>query len=224
MALQSAFVLAALIGPMRSAMLVDAAAAAPRSGSARAPTRRFGGVASRAACASLPRSRTSRCGRRWRAAVWPLVRRWPRVLTQGARLSGKTRCAPEAARLAGRGRGARAERRADREPRRHEAPQPMRRARAAARFDRLDALRGVAIVWMAAFHFSFDLNYFRLIHQNFYRDPFWTVQRACIVTLFMACVGAGQAIATAQRQSWRRFWRRWAQIAGCAVLVSSARG
>jgi len=88
------------------------------------------------------------------------------------------------------------------------------------RFDRLDALRGVAIVWMAAFHFCFDLNYFRFIRQNFYVDPFWTVQRACIVTLFMACVGAGQAIASAQRQTWQRFWRRLAQIAGCAVLVS----
>ncbi len=88
------------------------------------------------------------------------------------------------------------------------------------RFDRLDALRGVAIVWMAAFHFCFDLNHFGYIHQNFYVDPFWTVQRACIVTLFMACVGAGQAIASAQHQSWLRFWRRWAQVAGCAVLVS----
>ncbi len=90
----------------------------------------------------------------------------------------------------------------------------------AQRFDRLDALRGVAIVWMAAFHFCFDLNHFRFIRQNFYLDPFWTVQRACIVTLFMACVGAGQAIASAQHHSWPRFWRRWARIASCALLVS----
>ena len=89
-----------------------------------------------------------------------------------------------------------------------------------ARYDRLDALRGFAIVWMAAFHFSFDLNYFRFIRQDFYTDPLWTVQRACIVTLFMACVGAGQAIASAQQQSLQRFWRRWLQIAGCALLVS----
>ena len=34
-------------------------------------------------------------------AAWPLARRWPGVLTEGARLSGKTRCAPEAARLVG---------------------------------------------------------------------------------------------------------------------------
>ena len=36
----------------------------------------------------------------------------------------------------------------------------------------------------------------------------------------MFCVGAGQAIASAAGQSWQRFWRRWAQVAGCAVLVS----
>ncbi|MEO5843532.1 MAG: heparan-alpha-glucosaminide N-acetyltransferase, partial [Caldimonas sp.] len=100
------------------------------------------------------------------------------------------------------------------------APTAASAAGRAVRFDRLDALRGVAIVWMAAFHFCFDLNHFGFIRQDFYVDPFWTAQRACIVTLFMACVGAGQAIASAQHQSWPRFWRRWVQIAGCAVLVS----
>ena len=89
------------------------------------------------------------------------------------------------------------------------------------RFDRLDAMRGIAIVWMAAFHFSYDLNYYRFIHQDFHGDPVWTVQRTCIVTLFLLCAGAGQAIASAQGQSPARFWRRWAQVAGCALLVSA---
>ena len=88
------------------------------------------------------------------------------------------------------------------------------------RFDRLDALRATAIVWMAVFHFCFDLAHFRLIREDFYRDPFWTVQRTCIVTLFLFCAGLGQAVAVEQGQSWRRFWRRWAQVAGCALLVS----
>lgn len=90
----------------------------------------------------------------------------------------------------------------------------------AARFDRLDALRGVAIVWMVAFHFCFDLNHFRLIRQDFYGDPFWTVQRSCIVSLFLFTAGLGQAVAVAQGQRWPRFWRRWAQVAGCALLVT----
>lgn len=93
--------------------------------------------------------------------------------------------------------------------------------RSAARFDRLDALRAVAILWMAAFHFCFDLNYYKFIHQNFYNDPFWVVQRAVIVSLFLFCAGFGQAVAWEQGQGWPRFWRRWAQVAGCALLVTA---
>ena len=73
---------------------------------------------------------------------------------------------------------------------------------------------------MAVFHLCFDLNHFKLIQQNFYTDPFWTIQRACIVSLFMFCAGFGQAVAQQQGQGWPRFWRRWAQVAACAVLVS----
>jgi len=91
------------------------------------------------------------------------------------------------------------------------------------RFDRLDALRGAAIVWMALFHFCFDLNHFGLLtpRQNFYVDPFWTVQRAAIVTLFVFVAGLSQAVAFEARPGWPRFWRRWVQIAGCALLVSA---
>jgi uncharacterized membrane protein len=91
------------------------------------------------------------------------------------------------------------------------------------RFERLDALRGTAIVWMALFHFFFDLNHYRLLSptQNFYADPFWTVQRAAIVTLFMFVAGLSQAVALDAGQGWPRFWKRWAQIAACAVLVSA---
>ena len=42
------------------------------------------------------------------------------------------------------------------------------------RFDRLDAARALAIVWMAAYHLFFDLNHFGFIRQNFYTDPFRT--------------------------------------------------
>ena len=88
------------------------------------------------------------------------------------------------------------------------------------RFDAVDALRGVAMLWMTAFHFSFDLNQFGLIKQDFYNAPFWTWQRTLIVSLFLFCAGLGQAIAVAQGQSWPHFWRRWAQVLGCALLVT----
>lgn len=75
-------------------------------------------------------------------------------------------------------------------------------------------------MWMAVFHFCFDLDYFRIIDQDFRADPFWTWQRTAIVTLFLLCAGASQAVALQQGQGAARFWRRWAQVAACALLVS----
>lgn len=89
------------------------------------------------------------------------------------------------------------------------------------RFTALDALRGVAIVWMTLYHFCFDLNHLGYLRQDFYADPFWTSQRTIIVSLFLFTAGLGQAVAVHQGQSWRRFWRRWMQVAGSALLVSA---
>lgn len=98
---------------------------------------------------------------------------------------------------------------------------PHPRGGPAARFHRLDALRGAAIVWMAAFHLGFDLAHFGLWRQDFYRDPLWTLQRTAIVSLFLFVAGLSLAVARDQGQPWHRFWRRWAQVAGAALLVSA---
>lgn len=88
----------------------------------------------------------------------------------------------------------------------------------------LDGLRGVAIVWMVLFHLAYDLNHFGWLmpRQQFLVDPFWTVQRVCIVSLFMFCAGASQALARQQGVSRARFARRWLQVAACAAAVSLA--
>lgn len=102
--------------------------------------------------------------------------------------------------------------------------EPMRKADLplpGPRFDRLDALRGLALLWMTFFHAAFDLNLHQLIpKQNFYEDPLWTLQRVGILSLFLACAGAAQVVAHAQRVSWSRFWRRWWLLVGAAALVS----
>lgn len=86
----------------------------------------------------------------------------------------------------------------------------------------IDAVRGVAMVWMTVFHFCFDLNQRGWLQANFYQDAFWTLQRTAIVSLFVFCAGLGQAVALQQGQNAARFWRRWGQIAVCALLVSAA--
>lgn len=98
---------------------------------------------------------------------------------------------------------------------------PVSPTSASYRLVMLDALRGVAMLWMTVFHFCFDLSNAGYIQQNFYTDPVWTWQRTCILGLFLLCAGAGQAIAHHREQAWQRFGRRWLQIALCALLVTA---
>jgi uncharacterized membrane protein len=91
----------------------------------------------------------------------------------------------------------------------------------ALRLVRLDVARGLAVAWMTAFHFAFDLSHAGWWPQDFLRDPVWTLQRTAIVSLFLLCAGVGQAVAVAQGQPWKRFWRRWAQVGACALLVTA---
>ena len=88
------------------------------------------------------------------------------------------------------------------------------------RYERLDALRGSWMLWMAAFHFCFDLAWFRVTDWNFYVDPLWTTQRTLILSGFLFWAGLGQGLALQAGQTSERFWRRWAQVAGAALLVS----
>jgi uncharacterized membrane protein len=90
------------------------------------------------------------------------------------------------------------------------------------RFDAIDRLRGLALVWMTFYHFCFDLNNAGLARFDFYRDPVWTLQRTAILSLFLFCAGLGQAVAVQQAQPWMRFWKRWIRIVACAGLVSAA--
>jgi len=94
----------------------------------------------------------------------------------------------------------------------HAAPPP--------RFAAIDGLRGFAICLMLAYHFAFDLTWFRVIRADFNNDPLWLGFRAVILTLFIALVGV--SLVLARHASRRDFWQRVALIAACAALVSVA--
>jgi uncharacterized membrane protein len=94
----------------------------------------------------------------------------------------------------------------------------------ASRLDRIDALRGAAMLWMAAYHLDFDLNHFGFLEprHRFFTDAFWVVQRTGILSLFLFTAGFALAVGASRGRTSARFWQRWLRVVGAAVLVSLA--
>ncbi|HEX7272883.1 MAG TPA: heparan-alpha-glucosaminide N-acetyltransferase [Casimicrobiaceae bacterium] len=86
----------------------------------------------------------------------------------------------------------------------------------------IDVLRGFALCLMMAYHFVFDLGYFRVVSVDFNNDPFWLTARAIILSSFLLLVGVSLVLAQRAGQSARAFWRRIGLIVGCAALVTAA--
>jgi len=86
----------------------------------------------------------------------------------------------------------------------------------------VDALRGIALLMMFAYHFSFDLRYYRVAAFDFEHDPFWLGFRALIVASFMTLVGLSLVLADRSGSTPTHFWRRVAVIAACAIAATAA--
>lgn len=94
------------------------------------------------------------------------------------------------------------------------APKPTQRLPA------IDALRGLAILAMFAYHFAFDLNYFAVIRADFNHDWFWLTARTLILSSFLALVGMSLALGHGGGFKPAPFLKRIGLLAGCAALVS----
>ena len=98
-------------------------------------------------------------------------------------------------------------------------------ARKGARFAAVDLLRGLAVAMMIAYHFCYDLAYFGIASwrpADMLRDWRWIAWRNLIVASFLVLVGVSRALNAVFKPSAADFWKRWAQIAVGASLVSLA--
>ena len=87
-------------------------------------------------------------------------------------------------------------------------------------FDFIDMSRGFAILLMFIYHFSFDLDYYGFIQQNFYQDAFWINFRTIIVTLFLTIVGISLYLASYRGLNKKRFRQRLLLLIIYSLLVS----
>ena len=101
-------------------------------------------------------------------------------------------------------------------------PSPAKSSSTKQRYLIIDVLRGLAIAMMFHYHFSFDLNHFSFIQQDFYRDPFWVNYRTVIVSLFLTLVGVSLSLATRRSFNPKSYFRRLGMLVFFAALVSIA--
>ncbi|MEJ2045421.1 MAG: heparan-alpha-glucosaminide N-acetyltransferase [Reinekea sp.] len=83
----------------------------------------------------------------------------------------------------------------------------------------IDQMRGIAIILMAVFHFSYDLSAFHFITFSMH-GSFFPWFRFVIVTLFFLSVGAGLYLAHTPIFQSKNFWLRELKIAAGAVFIT----
>jgi len=83
----------------------------------------------------------------------------------------------------------------------------------------LDALRGLAVVWMILFHASYDLKFFKLIDWDF-NTGFWYAFPRIIAFTFLFCVGASLNFTHHPHPNWKAVGKRTLKIGLSALVIS----
>ena len=92
----------------------------------------------------------------------------------------------------------------------------------AGRIEAIDIARGGALVAMAVYHFTWDLEFFGYTEPGLTAVGGWKLFARCIASSFLFLVGVGLFLAHRQGIRWRGFFRRLAMIAGAAAAISLA--
>jgi uncharacterized membrane protein len=87
------------------------------------------------------------------------------------------------------------------------------------RFAYLDALRGMAVVWMIIFHFSYDLKMFHYLNWDF-THGFWFAFPRVIAFTFLFCVGISLHLTHQGKIKWSSLKKRSLKLALSALAVS----
>src|SRR4051794_23570982 len=81
-----------------------------------------------------------------------------------------------------------------------------------SRIDAVDVARGIALLAMAVYHFSWDLSFFQLIVTPVGADPTWKWFARVIAGSFLSLVGVSLVLAHPTRIGWRAFLKRLAIV------------
>ncbi|MBX3597328.1 MAG: DUF1624 domain-containing protein [Rhizobiaceae bacterium] len=84
----------------------------------------------------------------------------------------------------------------------------------------IDVARGVALVAMAIYHFTWDLEFFGYADPGLTAIGGWKIFARCIASSFLFLVGFSLFLAHGNGIRWNSFLKRLAMVAGAAVLIT----
>ncbi|GGD89609.1 hypothetical protein GCM10011390_05490 [Aureimonas endophytica] len=89
-----------------------------------------------------------------------------------------------------------------------------------ARIEFIDILRAVALLAMAVYHFTWDLDFHGLVAHGTATDGGWRLFARGIAASFLFLVGISLVLAHGRAIRWRSFWIREAQVLAGAVAIT----
>lgn len=91
-----------------------------------------------------------------------------------------------------------------------------------ARIGAIDTARGLALIAMAVYHFSWDLSYFGYVDPVMVTHGGWKIFARTIASSFLILVGVSLVLAHGSGIRWRKFGLRLAEIIAAAALITLA--
>lgn len=86
----------------------------------------------------------------------------------------------------------------------------------------VDVARGVALLAMAVYHFTWDLEFFGYAEPGLTAVGGWKLFARCIASSFLFLVGVSLVLAHGKGVRWPGFRRRWLMVAGSAAAITLA--
>jgi uncharacterized membrane protein len=86
----------------------------------------------------------------------------------------------------------------------------------------LDTLRGIALLAMASYHFTWDLELFGYLEPGTATEGLWKLYARGIATSFLFLAGFSLYLAHGKGINWASFNKRFAMVAGSALLITVA--
>jgi uncharacterized membrane protein len=93
-------------------------------------------------------------------------------------------------------------------------------ARPSRRIEAIDIARALALVTMAIYHFTWDLEHFGYATPGLTEHGGWRLFARCIASSFLFLVGVSLVLANGKSIRWLSFWKRFAMIAVAAAAIT----